>query len=507
MRTLCIVLLSIALIALSPILTCAQDQPAAPPPQDQADNQQLSEADIDTLVAPIALYPDPLISQILPAATYPDDVQAAANWLAQNPNNPDGIDAQSWDLSVKAVAHYPQVLQKMSSDMDWTLALGQAYAAQQEEVLQSVQRLRETARGAGTLQSTPQQRVIVEGSVIRIVPANPRIVYVPSYDPEVVYVAGPPYRRGLIGFTAGFMIGSWLNSDCDWHRHRVYYHGWVGPGWIAYSRPYVRVNRIYVNDGFHRRVWMNPNPRFHGRPMVRNRVYVDRHFNRYEFNRNRGTRDMRRPPSAIDRINAARDRGGRGPSTTRTDFGGRGPGGRTTSTTTVIGGRGPGGRTTSTTTTVTGGRGPGGRTTSTTTVIGGRGPGGRTTSTTTVTGGRGPGGRTTSTTTVTGGRGPGGRTTGSTFGPGSRVDPPRNIGRTGGGGMSTGGRTGGGGGMTTGGRTGGGGGMATGGRTGGGGGATAGGRTGGGGGGATAGGRTGGRTGGTATGDSERKKR
>lgn len=451
------ILLSMALTVITPTLICAQAQ-VAPPPPDQAGGQALSPADIDTLVAPIALYPDPLISQILPAATYPDDVQAAANWLAQNPNNPEGIDVQNWDLSVKAVAHYPQVLQKMSSDMDWTLALGQAYAAQQEEVLQSVQRLRETARGAGTLQSTPQQRVIVEGSVIRIVPANPRIVYVPSYDPEVVYVAGPPYRRGLIGFTAGFMIGSWLNSDCDWHRHRVYYHGWVGPGWIAYSRPYVRVNRIYVNDGFHRRVWMNPNPRFHGRPMVRNRVYVDRHFNRYEFNRNRGTRDMRRPPSAIDRINAARDRGGRGPSTTRTDFGGRGPGGRTTSTTTVIGGRGPGGRTTSTT-------------------------------------------------TVTGGRGPGGRTTGSTFGPGSRVDPPRNIGRTGGGGMSTGGRTGGGGGMTTGGRTGGGGGMATGGRTGGGGGATAGGRTGGGGGGATAGGRTGGRTGGTATGDSERKKR
>ena len=147
MRRLNTVLLSVALIVLSPMLTAAQEQPAAP----GAAPQQLSDADLDTMPAPIALYPDPLISHILPAATFPDDVQAATNWLAQHPNNPEGIDAQNWDLSVKATAHCPQVIQKMAADMDWTVSLGQAYSTQQDGVMQSVQRLREVARSAGTL--------------------------------------------------------------------------------------------------------------------------------------------------------------------------------------------------------------------------------------------------------------------------------------------------------------------------------------------------------------------
>jgi hypothetical protein len=394
MRLFCTIVLSVTLMAMYPTLICAQEQ---------AGGQALSPADVDTLVAPIALYPDPLISQILPAATYPDDIQAAASWLARNPGNPNAIDAQSWDLSVKAVAHYPQVLQKMAGDMDWTLALGQAYSTQQEDVLQSVQRLRETAQNAGTLQSTPQQRVVVEQNVIRIVPADPRMLYVPYYDPEVVYVAGPPHRRGLLAFTAGFMIGAWLNSDCDWYHHRVYYHGWVGSGWIAYSRPYIHANRYYVNDSFRQRAWFNPHPRYEGRPVVMNRVYVDRHVNRYEFNRNRVNRDVHHPSSAMDRINAARAREGRSSSNTRTDFGGRGTGGR--ATTTGTGGYGLGGRTTSTTTTTNAGRGFGHGTTSntTTTTTTGRGVGHGTTSSTTTTNTiRGAGrGATSNTTTMT----------------------------------------------------------------------------------------------------------
>jgi hypothetical protein len=422
MRFLCTILLSITLMAIGPAWLCAQEQ-GAPPPQGQAGGQALSPADIDTLMAPIALYPDPLISQILPAATYPDDVQAAANWLAQNPNNPDAIDAQSWDVSVKAVAHYPQVLQKMSGDMDWTLALGQAYSTQQEDVLQSVQRLRQTAQNAGTLQSTPQQRVMVEDNSIRIVPANPRMVYVPSYDPEVVYVAGPPHRRGLMGFTAGFMIGSWLNSDLDWRRHRVYYHGWNGPGWISYSRPYIHANRYYVNDGYRNRMWVNQHPRYHGSPMVRNRVYVDRHINRYEFNRNRVNRDMHRPDSAMGRINAARDHGrstttvvgGHGYNSGRSTTTVVGGHGRTTQTTTVVGGHG---RTTSNTTTVVGGHGrtsgggyTGGGHTTTTTSGGGHTGGGRTMTTNTSGGGHTGGGRTTTTNTSGGGHTGGGHAT------------------------------------------------------------------------------------------------
>jgi hypothetical protein len=315
-------------------LVLAQEQPAAPPPQEQTDAPpQLSAADIDTLIAPIALYPDPLISQILPAATYPDDIQAAAAWLQQNPNNPTGIDAQAWDLSVKSVAHYPQLIEKLAGDMDWTLALGQAYTLQQDDVMQSVQRLRQLAQNAGTLQSTPQQNVVMEQEAIRIVPAEPQVIYVPRYDPEVVYVAGPAYRPGLMAFGAGLFIGSWLNSDLDWRTHRVYYHGWVGSGWIASSQPYVRVNRIYVNDSFRSRAWVNP--AYRSRPVVVNRTYVTRHENRYQFNRNRPVNAVRgttvhRPTTAIERINAARENRGT-TRTTTTESHGRG----VTSTTTT----------------------------------------------------------------------------------------------------------------------------------------------------------------------------
>jgi hypothetical protein len=126
----------------------------------------------------------------------------------------------------------------------------------------------------------------------------------------VVYMSGPAYRPGLLAFSAGLLIGSWLNSDLDWHTHRVYYHGWVGSGWIAYSRPYVSANRIYVNDRYRSRVWVNP--AYRSRPVVVNRTYVTRHVNRYEFNRNRPVRQapretVRRPATALDRINAARE--------------------------------------------------------------------------------------------------------------------------------------------------------------------------------------------------------
>ncbi len=210
-----------------------------------------SPQQLDNLLAPIALYPDPLLAQVLPAATFPDQIDDAARYVRQR--GTEGIDYQNWDISVKAVAHYPAVLYMMADKLDWTAATGQAYVYQSTDVMRAVQRLRGMAHAQGNLISSPQQEVIIHGGYIAIVPAHPRYVYVPVYDPGVIY-----FRRahagtvigGFITFGAGFAIGAWLNRDFDWHGHRVYYHGWHGGGWIGRSRPAVQVTNVYVNNSY-----------------------------------------------------------------------------------------------------------------------------------------------------------------------------------------------------------------------------------------------------------------
>src|SRR5262245_47939913 len=145
-----------------------------------------SANELDNLFAPIALYPDPLLAQMLPAATFVDQISQAAQWLRTN-NNTAQIDNQPWDVSVKSIAHYPDVLYKMSGQMDWTTALGWAYLNQSADVTASIQRLRSQANNAGTLVSTPQQSVIPDNGGIAIVPAEPSVIYVPSYDPYEAY--------------------------------------------------------------------------------------------------------------------------------------------------------------------------------------------------------------------------------------------------------------------------------------------------------------------------------
>ncbi len=210
-----------------------------------------SPQQLDNLLAPIALYPDPLLAQVLPAATFPDQIDDAARYVRAS--GTDGIDYQNWDVSVKAVAHYPAVLYMMADRLDWTAALGQAYVYQSTDVMGAVQRLRAMAHAQGNLISSPQQEVIIRGGYIAIVPAHPRYVYVPVYDPSIIYFrrahAGPVIG-GFISFGAGFVIGAWLNRDCDWHGHRVYYHGWHGAGWIGRSRPVVHVTNVYVNNSY-----------------------------------------------------------------------------------------------------------------------------------------------------------------------------------------------------------------------------------------------------------------
>lgn len=215
----------------------------------------LSAEQMDNLLAPIALYPDPLLAQIFPASTFVDQIEQAARWLRGNNNSSTGVDNQAWDVSVKSVAHYPQVIYMMSDKLDWTTALGQAYVNQSTDVLTSVQRLRARAKAAGHLVTTPQQTVIVEKEVIKVVPAQPQVIYVPTYNPQVVYVASGPstgevVAAAAISFGVGLAIGAWLNNDCNWHTHTVYYHGWHGSGWISTSVHHVHVNSVYVNHSY-----------------------------------------------------------------------------------------------------------------------------------------------------------------------------------------------------------------------------------------------------------------
>jgi len=216
----------------------------------------LSAEQMDNLLAPIALYPDPLLAQVFPASTFVDQIDQAARWLRSNNNNPAKIDSQNWDVSVKSVGHYPQVVYMMSDKLDWTTALGQAYVNQSTDVLTSVQRLRARAKAAGYLVTTPQQTVIVEKEVIKVVPAQPQVIYVPTYNPQVVYVqpaapsTGTVVAAAAISFGVGLAIGAWLNNDCNWHTHTVYYHGWHGSGWITTSSHYVHVNSVYVNHSY-----------------------------------------------------------------------------------------------------------------------------------------------------------------------------------------------------------------------------------------------------------------
>jgi uncharacterized protein DUF3300 len=217
--------------------------------QDDTAYQPFSPDEMDNLLAPVALYPDPLLAQVLPAATFPDQIDEAARFLRAGASV-DSIDVQPWDVSVKAVAHYPTVLYMMADRLDWTTALGQAYANQSDDVMASIQRLRKEAEDAGNLVSTPQEQVVTNDGYIDIWPAQPNYCYVPIYDPSIVYFgSGGAYGGTVISFGPAFPIGSWLIYDFDWRQRRLFYHGWsIMNGWVARARPYVHVNNVYVNN-------------------------------------------------------------------------------------------------------------------------------------------------------------------------------------------------------------------------------------------------------------------
>jgi len=134
-------------------------------PNYSAQAQQLSAEQLDNLLASIALHPDPLLAQVLPASTFVEQIDQAARWLRANPTNIAGVDSQPWDVSVKSVTHYPQVVCMMAEKMDWTTALGQSYVNQSTDVFTAIQRLRARAKGAGNLKSSKEQTIVVEQQV------------------------------------------------------------------------------------------------------------------------------------------------------------------------------------------------------------------------------------------------------------------------------------------------------------------------------------------------------
>ncbi|MBZ5526825.1 MAG: DUF3300 domain-containing protein [Acidobacteriia bacterium] len=256
-----------------------------------------SPEQLDNLLAPIALYPDPLLSQVLVAATFVDDVDEAARWVRANGVN--GIDEQPWDVSVRAVAHYPSVIGRMADRIDWTTSVGQAYVNQSTDVMMSIQRLRRMAHNAGNLFTTPQQQVLIEEDYISIVPYDAAYLYVPIYDPYICYYRRPVWGLAIT-FSIGFLIGAWLNRDCDWHHHRIYYHGWHGRGWVERSRPRVHLSEIYVS---HRYENVEVNRRIVDRHVILgninryNSVHRDVNYNNIRANNERINRQNHvRPP-------------------------------------------------------------------------------------------------------------------------------------------------------------------------------------------------------------------
>jgi hypothetical protein len=247
----------------------AQEQPFDPSQDQQGDPQQdqappyegYSPEQLDNLLSPVALYPDPLLAQLLVAATFPDQVEEAARYARAYGAN--GVDNQNWDVSVRAVAHYPTVVEMMGDRIDWTTSVGQAYVNQSTDVTSSIQRLRHMARSAGNLQSSQQQEVLEHDNYIAINPYQPQYIYVPVYDPTIIYYRRP-YWGPALSFGIALPIGAWLNLDFRWGYGGawggIYYTGWRPGGWggdcwncawINRSRARVNiVNNVYVNNNY-----------------------------------------------------------------------------------------------------------------------------------------------------------------------------------------------------------------------------------------------------------------
>jgi hypothetical protein len=236
---------------------------AAPPwlfAQDQGDKQTFSQAELDQMLAPIALYPDSLLAQILMASTYPLELVMADRWVRENKGlqgdqlNAE-LDKQDWDPSVKALVPFPQVLAMMSEKLDWTERLGDAFLDQQDAVMDTIQKLRGKAEETGNLKSGNEQMVTNDGGDIEIAPTNPEVIYVPVYNPNIVYGPWwypdyPPFWYYPPGFVVARIVFSfpffctvgpfwWFGwGHWDWHHHSVF---------VNVDR-HININRSQIRD-------------------------------------------------------------------------------------------------------------------------------------------------------------------------------------------------------------------------------------------------------------------
>jgi hypothetical protein len=243
--------LLLCLTGLPGVLLATQDASAPPASPRGTEYAAKTPDQLQQLVAPIALYPDSLVAQILAAATYPEQVVEADRWVQAHPNLEGdalakAVNQQPWDPSVRALTAFPSVLGKMDKDLSWTSTLGEAYFNQEADVIEAVQVMRQKAQKAGNLKTTPQQVVKTEDTTIIIEPASTEVVYVPEYNPTVVY-----YEESDVSFEVGVAVGflvayewSWWYWGCDWHHHYSYYH---------HDRYYSRSRTYYNREEYYRR--------------------------------------------------------------------------------------------------------------------------------------------------------------------------------------------------------------------------------------------------------------
>ncbi len=242
-------------------------QPQTPGSPADSSQKALTPGQMESLVAPIALYPDPILSQVLVASTYPIEIVEAGRWLEQNSSLKgkaltDAVAKQPWDASVQGLVILPDVLNRLNQNVGWTSDLGNAFLAQQQDVMDAIQRMRQKASASGALQSTPQQTVTTapegSGTYIEIQPASTQVVYVPQYNPEAVWGPPPEYypfpamsyppastgaavAAGAISFGVGMAVGAFWGGGGGWNNW-----GW-GVGW-GHGGNNVVINNNFINS-------------------------------------------------------------------------------------------------------------------------------------------------------------------------------------------------------------------------------------------------------------------
>jgi hypothetical protein len=260
LRKRCFAAMSAMVLCLAAVQDEAGGGQATNAPASGEEYAPLTAEELDGLVAPIALYPDALVAQILGAATFPDQVTEADGWLKQNSNLTGQalmkvVDQQTWDPAVKALTQFPSVLSNLAANLGWTSTLGEASATQQQDVMSAIQRMRAKAYAAGNLKSGSQIKVIQEGpQTIVIQPANPQVVYVPTYNPTVIYgtpVVTPGYSSGAVAATAilsfgvGIAVGSMMSGACcGW--------GWGGWGTSWHNNTIIYNRNVYLGNSYWR---------------------------------------------------------------------------------------------------------------------------------------------------------------------------------------------------------------------------------------------------------------